>query len=257
MKAIQHSDGSWAPHTSDGKKDSPRLPWGRAALNEHLAGTKTFGHYMLDTDSTCKLFAFDIDLEKNKAPIDGNPGFQGYWVDDEGTVHAFDPRVDWQNRAHPSRNWSKYQLKMVATRFAAKITEELEIPCAVAYSGGKGVHVYGFTGKVPAIDAREGADLVLESVGGWEATRGNNFFKTTDRSPETGYPNLCIEVFPKQETLDRPEALGNLMRLPLGRNLKSPDPTFFIDMTSPMGVMKPVDPVFALTTPSPWKSPND
>lgn len=212
---------------------------------------------MLDTDSTCKLFAFDIDLEKNKPATDSSPGFQGYWVDEEGAIHAFDPRVDWQNRAHPSRNWSKYQLKMVATRLAAKITEELEIQCAVAYSGGKGVHVYGFTGKVPAIDAREGAELVLDAVGGWEPSRGNNFYKSTDQSPATGFPNLCIEVFPKQDAIDRPDALGNLMRLPLGRNLKSTDPTFFIDMTSPMGVMKPVDSVFALSSTSPWKSPND
>jgi hypothetical protein len=64
-------------------------------------------------------------------------------------------------------------------------------------------------------------------------------------------------VFPKQDSLAGKD-LGNLMRLPLGRNLKNPkDPTFFIDMTTPMGVMSPIDPVYALTTETPWKKPNE
>ena len=131
------------------------------------------------------------------------------------------------------------------------IHEELELPCAAAYSGGKGVHVYAFTGPISASDAREGARIVLDSVGGWSPSRGDNFFRSTDNDPVTGFPNLSIEVFPKQNTLDGKD-LGNLMRLPLGRNLKSSDPTFFIDVRSPMGQMIPVDPVWALETSNPW-----
>jgi len=47
------------------------------------------------------------------------------------------------------------------------------------------------------------------------------------------------------------------MRIPLGKNLKSTDPTFFIDMTSPLADMVPVDPAWALTTDNPWKRPGD
>lgn len=253
VKAVQHSDGSWSPHTSDGTRDGERLPWRRSDINAHLEKTQTFGHYLLNSDSTCKLFAFDIDLEPNKPKGSPRP-YQGHWVDEDGSVHEFDARADWQVRGHPSRNWSKYQLKMISSKLAARITADLEIPCAVAYSGGKGVHVYGFTGLVPAPDALEGALMVLESLGGWSPSRGNNFFRSDDQDPESGYPNLTIEVFPKQDSLSD-GGLGNLMRLPLGRNLKSKDPTFFVDLTSPMAQMVPVDPVWAMTTTSPWKTP--
>lgn len=226
----------------------PFIPWGRTDLAAHLEGTKTYGHYLLSPDDKVKLFAFDIDLEKN----DPETGFVGKWVDDDGGIHEFDPREAWADRAHPSRAWCKYQLKMVAHRLLSVITDDLALPGAVAYSGGKGVHVYAFTGLISAADARDGAAIVLDTVGGWAPHRGDNFFKSVDRDPVTGYPNLSIEVFPKQSTLKDKE-LGNLMRLPLGRNLKSKDPTFFVDMTSPMGVMRPVDPIHALTA-SPWKN---
>jgi hypothetical protein len=148
----------------------------------------------------------------------------------------------------------KLQFKQMAHMLMRAIHEELELPCAAAYSGGKGVHVYAFTGKIPAVEAREGAQIVLDSLDCFKATRGTNFFKHKDEDPESGFPNLSIEVFPKQGSLDGKD-LGNLMRLPLGRNLKSKDPTFFIDMTSPLGQMVPADPVWALTTSDPWKRP--
>jgi hypothetical protein len=253
VKAIQNADGTWKPHTTDGRVDSPKLPWKRPDLVDHLTGTRTFGHYLLSTDNNVKLFAFDIDLEENK-PADHPRPYTGHWVDDEGNVHEFDAREAWKDRAHPSRSWSKYQLKMVASKLMARIHDELSIPCAAAYSGGKGVHVYGFTGLMSATEAREGAMIALDSLGGWEPTRGDNFFHSIDQDPTTGYPNLSIELFPKQNTLTS-GGLGNLMRIPLGKNLKNPkDPTFFLDMTSPMGQMKPVDPIYALTG-NPWKMP--
>lgn len=260
VKAIQYSDGTWAPHTVDRKRDSARIPWRRQDLEAHLAGKQSFGHYMLKGDDTVKLFAFDIDLEKNSGPeiAESDPRYhRGYWVDDDGAVHPFDAREAWLDRSHPSRNWNKYQLRMVSHRLAAVVSSELEIPCAVAYSGGKGVHVYAFTGLISAADARDGAAIALDTVGGWKPSRGDNFFRSIDTDPVTGYPNLSIEVFPKQDSLAGKD-LGNLMRLPLGKNLKNPkDPTFFIDMTAPMGVMAPVDPVYALTTQTPWKKPNE
>lgn len=255
VKAVQ-SPTKWSPHTVNGRHDGDRIKWGRADLMAHLAGEATYGHYMLNTDNQCKLFAFDIDLRENKPATDDTPGFQGqYYSFEDEKLHDFDPRADWLNRRHPGRDWSKYQLKMVATMLAARITDELEIPAAVAYSGSKGLHVYGFTGLAPASDAIEAAHIVLDSTDAWEPSKGKHFFRSTDQDPTTGFPNLEIEVFPKQATLSNSEGLGNLMRLPLGKNLKSKDPTFFVDMTSPMGQMVPVDPIWALTTSSPWKSP--
>ena len=254
VKAVQWTTGAWSPHQEYNpetrKHDGPRIPWSRDDLNAHLAGTSTFGHYLLNTDDECKLFAFDIDLEKN----DEAKNFVGQWPefieDAEPTIHTFDAREAWLDRSHPSRNWQKLQLKTVAHRLATVITEDLELPCAVAYSGGKGVHVYAFTGLITAADAREGASIVLDTVGGWKPSRGDNFFRSEDRDPITGFPNLSIEVFPKQSTLADKD-LGNLMRLPLGRNLKSKDPTFFVDMTSPLAQMVPVDPIHALAG-KPW-----
>lgn len=260
VKAIQYPHGGYSPHQEynpESKKyDGPRIPWRREDLNAHLTGTHTFGHYLLNPDNECKLFAFDIDLEKNT--LEGQHTYIGHWPEfgeDESvapTIHQFDAREAWLNRAHPSRSWQKYQLKMIASKLMKAIHDELELPCAAAYSGGKGVHVYAFTGLISAADAREGAQIVLDGMGGWEASRGGNFFRSIDTDPISGFPNLSIEVFPKQDSLAGKD-LGNLMRLPLGKNQKSPDPTFFIDMTSPMAVMTPADPEWALTTSDPWE----
>ncbi len=261
VKAVQFNDGSWAPHTTTRKRDGEKIPWRREDLNAHISGVQTFGHYLLKPgDDTVKLFAFDIDLEKDsdpEIPEADSRYHRGYWPDDSGAVHQCDIREAWLDRAHPSRGWSKYQLKMVAHKIMRVLTEDLELPCAAAYSGGKGVHVYAFTGLISAADARDGASIALDTVGGWKPSRGDNFFRSIDTDPTTGYPNLSIEVFPKQDSLAGKD-LGNLMRLPLGKNLKNPkDPTFFLDMTSPMGVMAPIDPVYALTTTNPWKRPNE
>jgi hypothetical protein len=260
VKAIQYSNGAYSPHQEynpvSHKHDGPRIPWRREDLNSHLSGTQTFGHYLLNPDSRCKLFAFDVDFEKNDKDI------VGLWPDVcstpdicsedcEPKIYEFDPREAWLDRSHPSRTWQKYQLKMVASVLMKAIYEDLELPCAAAYSGGKGVHVYAFTGLISAADAREGARIVLDTVGGWEPSRGYNFFRSINRDPVTGYPNLSIEVFPKQNSLAGKD-LGNLMRIPLGRNQNSKDPTFFIDMRTPMGEMKPADPIWSLTTTDPW-----
>lgn len=254
VKAIQHRNGAWSPHQefnpATGKHDGPRIPWKRTDLNHHIAGTQTFGHYLLNTDNTCKLFAFDIDLEKT--------GFLP--TSPEMLEESFEPVADlrgaWLDRKHPGRNWMKYQFKQIANKLMRGIYEELDLPCATAYSGGKGIHVYAFTGPISAEEAREGAQIVLDSLGCFKLVRGQHWFKHENEDPYSGFPNLSIEVFPKQNSLDGKD-LGNLMRLPLGRNLKSEDPTFFIDMTSPVGQMVPVDAEWALTTDNPWKKPSE
>lgn len=255
VKAIQTSNGG-AYVTVE--IDKVRQPWKMDDLRAHLEGTRTYGHYLLDEKSNCKFFAFDIDLRKTgwlpKEPRPGTdePGADP-WASEEdikkwyktGFVEVEDLRACWLNRSHPGRPWMKLQFKVIASKLARVIHDQLALPCAVAYSGAKGIHVYGFTGYGSAYDARLGANIALETVGDFEAMRGSSFFKHKNQDPVEGFPNLSIEVFPKQDTLADKD-LGNLMRLPLGRNRKSNDPTFFVDMTTAMREFSPIDPIWAL-----------
>lgn len=270
VKAQQNPRGFYTPvvrKISD--TESERLPWLLADIEDHLAGRKTFGHYLVDQEDNCKLFAFDIDLNKNVVDNDGNLIWTGKYPSKEhfgeastftGQIVSFDPRSSWLDRAHPARAWMKYQFHMVAHMLVAAIEKELDIPSAVAYSGAKGIHVYGFTGLIPAGEAREGAQIVLDALAQRgapvEPLKGKHFYKFANQDPIEGYPNISIEVFPKQDSLDGKD-LGNLMRLPLGRNLKSQDPTFFVDMASELTSLNPVDPMHALTTSSPFKFPGE
>lgn len=254
-KAVQYSTraktGIWAPHTETGKHDGPRIPWRREDLNAHLEGRQTFGHYLLSEGSRCKLFAFDVDLEKTgwlpTLPVTTSD--EAEW---KASFIECNPREAWLDRANPARDFMKLQFKEIASKLLKGIVEELGVPCIAAYSGSKGIHVYGFTGPIDAAEAREGAQIVLESAGDFEPLRGNNFFRHTNTDRTEGYGNLSIELFPKQDSLDGKD-LGNLMRLPLGKNLKSPnEPTFFIDMSAPLGVMQPMDAQTALLIENPW-----
>lgn len=262
VKAVQrvlvNGDCIYTPHCRGKAEDRDYIGWDRDALLAHMDGRASYGHYLLNEDNQCKLFAFDIDLEKT----DPKREWVGWYPvdfpntvseDDPWSCQKFNPREAWKDRGHPSRAWQKTQLRSLAGRLAAAIHNELEIPVAAYYSGNKGVHVYGFTGLMDAAHVREGARLVLESMNCWELLRGNNFYAHTDRDPVTGYPNVSIEIFPKQDTMTDKSGLGNLMRVPLGKNLKNPkDPTFFLDLRSPLGELRPVDAEWALSTTSQW-----
>jgi hypothetical protein len=246
-KAEQQKDGKWHVHTTDGKSESPRIPWSRDDLQAHISGQRTFGHYLLSTENKCKLFAFDVDIEKaGRLP---NIPFSPEITEEQWTASFYeepDLRAAWLNRAHPARDYMKFQFKEIAHKLLKSISEDLGLPCAAAYSGAKGIHVYAFTGLIDASESREGCQIVLDSVGGFKPIRGDNFVKHED------YPNLSIELFPKQGSLDGKD-LGNLMRLPLGKNLKAPqEPSFFIDMIAPFGSMQPMDPATALQIETPW-----
>lgn len=256
VKAIQFSNGKWSPHQEynpeTGKHDGPRIPWRREHLEAHIKGEQTFGHYLLDKQGRCKLFAFDVDLEKQgwlpTLPLETEDGEQFK----ASFQQVQDLRAAWLDRSHVARDFMKVQFKEMAHLLLRGIVENLDIPCAAAYSGGKGVHVYGFTGLIAAEDAREGAQIVLDAIGEFKPLRGEHFFRYQNEDPSTGMPNLSVEVFPKQNNLDGKD-LGNLMRLPLGRNLKSHDPTFFIDMKAPFTSMMPCDPEETLTVGNPWQ----
>lgn len=263
-RARQSQDGVWYLDTNTRKRDGQRLGWNREALDAHISGTSTYGHYLLSSESKCKLFAFDIDLEKSgtipsvSLSTEGLAGLEdaqlqeAYKTWDASFYEETDLREAWLNRAHPGRDFMKFQFKHLAHMFARAIRTELDLPCAVAYSGGKGVHVYAFTGLIDAVQAYEGARIIIDALGCFEPLRGEHFIKHKDNDVLTGFPNLSVEVFPKQGSLEGKD-LGNLMGLPLGRNLKAPkEPKFFIDMTTPMAVFAPIDPVVALNSNDPF-----
>jgi hypothetical protein len=109
----------------------------------------------------------------------------------------------------------------------------------VAFSGSKGVHVYGcFGGSVRATAARDVGLSVLDSWGRGElfsAVKGKNFYKAAT------YPDLTVEVFPKQEKVGT-GGFGNLLRLPLGINQKTGREGFFYDPGAPLDELRPADP---------------
>jgi hypothetical protein len=254
LKALQLPDGSYRPVRTEGFK----LPH----LLDHIGGAKTYGHYTTDENDTTKLFCFDIDLHKTgQLPINKN-GYGEFRMFQE-----FELREFWGSRKPGAgRDFIKVQLKKLANQLASTINKELEIPTAVTYSGSKGVHVYGFTGKTSANLARDGAKIVLDCLqytgqGHWTLARGNNFYRyeveeARANNHAENFSQFELEVYPKQDTLDGKEkGLGNLLRLPCGVNLKSPkrDRGFFLDMRTALNEFVPRDPIEALTTTNQWQ----
>lgn len=258
VKAVQNADGSYMPTRTGPPGEQVNIGFTKADILAHIAGERTYGHYLLNTDDTTKLFCFDLDLRGTKL-IDGVETFDGHLpslgLEPGGVPTAFqpaNPRAVWSNRADPRRAYLKYSMRVCGHMLAERIWSELDVPVAVAYSGSKGVHVYGLTGRIPAADAREGAQIVLDSIGIFRLERGDSLYGLAREEVDNPFANFTIEVYPKQSSL-KDKDLGNLLRLPLGRNTKSKDPTFFVDLTSPLAELQPCDPEWALTTTNPWK----
>lgn len=262
VKAIQFSSGAYVPDNYAELKNPDRyqpLGWlGRHVL-AHLQGERTYGYYLLDQDSMTKSFAFDIDLETKGTWVEFPDLEDAADMDEEAfdsatKIHLCNPRELWHDReAVGARSWFKWQMSQLAHMFCSVIKNDLKLPCAAAYSGSKGIHVYGFTGPIPAQEAREGALLVLDILGQFEPLRGENFFRHKEGGI-MGFPSFSVEIFPKQSSIENKDGYGNLMRLPLGRNLKSPDPTFFLDLSAPLAQLRPhPDPVKLLTSGEPYQ----
>lgn len=267
VKAEQLEGGEYRPVVKRDKtgKIIETYPFKMADLLAHLEGSATYGHYMLNHDNQCKYFAFDIDInEKGWVPFAVNE--HGEWTDFH---YREDLRVLWTQRSQVIvRKFFKSQMKLLANKLTRVIYDEFEIPVAVAYSGSKGVHVYGFTGLLPAEQVRDGAELVLKAAGCFERSKGMSVYRhktihtgVTDQAGnpiedhELSFSQFSIEIYPKQTKIE-PGGFGNLMRLPLGKNLKNPkDPTFFLDLRKDFGegAFSPRDPIEALTVPNPWK----
>lgn len=254
--AVQKHD-IWMPVT-DGK-DGPYKKIGMPDLLHHIHGQASYGHYLLNEKGQCKFFAFDIDLEKADAKNDIYFPVPGIGTGSDWQPETFvpgDPREMWRNpkMMKVQREFLTFQLVSMAKKLACEIWEQFQIPVAVSYSGNKGMHVYALTGLIDAGDARDGAQIVLDTLGCFEAVRGNNFFKHKQNEvvdPVGDYPQLSIEIFPKQAKLDDSKKLGNLMRLPTGRNLKGGE-SFFLDLRERSVEMTYRDPIEALTSPDPW-----
>lgn len=240
-KAVQRENDSYTPvrevDSATGRRDGPLLPWKMSDLTAHLSGQKSMGHYLIDPlTQCCKLFVFDIDLRNET---------QMFQLED-GTVQMLSPREAWRTRNQQVRSALKAELRTASHMLANKVSAELQIPTAVAYSGNKGVHVYGFTGNMLAEEVILAAQIVLEATrDDWLPSRGASTYQSKK------YPYVDLEVYPKQGTV-KPDSFGNLVRLPLGRNLKSKDTPFFVDMRVPMNQLVPLDPHFALTALNPW-----
>nr|DAK84400.1 MAG TPA: DNA primase small subunit [Caudoviricetes sp.] len=264
VKAIQVADGGYRPI---------REPWKLKDFVSHVTGEQTFGHYTCDADGLTKLIVFDIDLDDLKDN-------SGTWVfledetlatletDEEldaaikaGTRVGLNPREAWHDRRHPARPWLKQQMRTMVEYITSGIQNHLQLDSAAAYSGNKGCHVYAFFPEpVDARVARKAALMTLEYAGklispneGFEPFKGVNFFKHALDDPYYGFQNLTVEIFPKQATMEGKD-LGNLVRLPLSKNLKNPkDPCFFIDQRLGLKELRPhSDPIALLASGNPY-----
>lgn len=211
VKAIQTDKGSYL------RLDEP---WSLEDVEEHLAGKQTYGHYVLDLDSRCKVLAFDLDLDTTAVGPTGEP---------------YDPRAAWAERDSLVRPKLQKALRALGEGLAWQAKETLDVPIAVSYSGSKGLHVYAFTGLRPAEEVRAAALSVLNESGLFCPVRGENNWKHRDC-----YQEVTIEVFPKQG--DRKEGFGNLLRLPLGVHQRSGKKGFFLKLSAEFPKFIPDDP---------------
>ena len=222
VKAIQARNGIYTPD---------RTPFTMGDLRAHLTGAKTLGHYIVSPEGNCRVLAFDIDINKGL----------GTYTDDDGIQHETDLRAAWLETDHPARKELTITLRCLGEALLLRTHALLEMPVALAYSGGKGVHVYAFLDSMPASDVRVIGHEVLDSYTGvFRAVRGDSFFEGA-----TSYRQVGLELFPKQDDLEGKD-LGNLLRLPLGVNRKTGQKGFFIDINKGYDKMLPDDPALVL-----------
>lgn len=256
VKAEQDKKGAWHPVVQDPRDpSSPYVPFSLKDFNDHLTGTRTLGHYVLGTDNTAKFFCFDLDLDPEGFYIldedpDGDP-------DDPAEVIAkavrCNPREEWLNTENPqAQAYFTRTLRTLAEGLAYRATRlHPGLHVAIANSGGKGLHVYGFMSKPePATDVRWVARTILEDVPNQFApVRGDAFWK---HKTTGAFSNITIEVFPKQDTLSE-DGLGNLIRLPLGINRKTGNRGYFVNCKSGYNKLPEMDALRALSGDLPWE----
>lgn len=225
-----------------------------ADLHDHIEGKQTMGHYLVSSEGYTKLFAFDIDLKKTGWTM---PVYEETEGDEHKTTNLdaqpCNPREVWLDTSNPGRTWLTIQLRCHADSIAERTYKLLGCHVAIATSGCKGLHVYGFMDTpVPADEARAAAVAVLESFSDpapwFIPVRGANFYGR----PEEERSNIEIEIFPKQDSLDNKE-FGNLMSLALGINRKTGIRKRFITSNAPYEKLITKDPVAVLEGELPWE----
>jgi hypothetical protein len=233
-----------------------------ADFEAHLNGSKTMGHYMMNENDECKLFAFDIDLLDfqrfdgphegcDAATIIGEPDkiHKHPWMvrQEDGSFVGYNLREEWlKGEASPFHERLTIQLRCMAEGLALRINRTLNISVAISNSGGKGLHVYAFTGLMPGEVLRNLALEILDGFG-FVPTKGANFFQQPH-----DYKALEVEIFPKQASLQGKD-LGNLMKLPLGVNRKTGIRSEFITCRVGYNGLQAMDPIHALEGDLPWE----
>lgn len=224
--AVHHASGAYTPR---------EMMFSRKAILDHVNGVRSYGHYLLDTESNCKLFAYDLDLRKKGTACEVNvlpTGPQVLW----NTKQECNPREEWANPESPLRMHLAMQLRGLAEGIAWRARRAYGFDTIISYSGGKGMHVYVLCGKRPAADARGMSIALLET---WRygdtaepmfrRLRGDVFWEHV----KPDYNCVDVEMFPKQDSV-APGEYGNLMRLPLGVHAASKRRAFFVDMSAPL-----------------------
>lgn len=216
------------------RKPGPDIPVRLRDLIDHVEYRASFGHYVVGHDNTCRIFAFDIDIIKEDYLM---PMFEA-----EPRVVP-DPRAVWLDGSDRDAQLDMgTQMRMMSMELALRVKEILSVPVTVHFSGCKGVHVTGLIEPgTPAAEAREMSELVLNSLNHFELFKGQNFWHSKE------YPALYLETFPKQPEIKNEAGYGNLLRLPLGMNIKSGKKSFFVNLDLPVTKWGKDDPLTVLT----------
>ena len=209
--AFQVADGSW--RAAQDNEQRP-LPFTMTGLRDHLAGSRTLGHYVVNQDNQTKIFCFDIDLRKmvRGTEEDARPTYLKVWGEEPALI---DPRGCYLEHGDDAdllkiRDQLRFQMRALAEGLGHAVWRVTGKQVAVVDSGRKGLHVYALYGDLTdAKVVRADAEKVLEQLG-FIPTKGSNFFMH-----RTDYDCFEIELFPKQVDMDGKE-YGNLLGLPLG-----------------------------------------
>jgi hypothetical protein len=225
-----------AEQLADGAYNKLDVPWTLDDILDHIRGHKTYGHYLGTPDKQMtKLCAYDLDVVKEPVTIKGHL--------------CESPRDAIQDPRDPNHYEIMKQLKFMADGLAVRLERvasaaDIPMSVAIAFSGAKGVHVYGwFDEPVPVKTARYLAKMTLERFQCFKPKRGEISWQHVEH-----YEAIEIEVFPKQDKVNA-TGYGNLMRLPLGRNRKTGGRGFFMRTTphnSNDFLFAPMDPIEAL-----------
>lgn len=226
--AIQRAGGGYRPSIKRNRQGDiiESTPLTYEAVELHLSGEATLGHYLIAPPDRCRMVGFDIDLDK-----------EVQWGDE--VLKTSDVIMT----DHPASAQLIAEVRCHADAIAFRLKRKHPHATVITtFTGSKGAHVYGAFGKaVLAGDALTTAQQILESIG-MEVFSGKVFYRNKFR-PEAP---IAVEVFPKQSEVDA-DGFGNLMRMPLGTHLKTGRSGFAYDPRSNHYTLRPVDPIKAFT----------